>query len=59
MKARSPHTPLRRPQNGTQAPAPGRDRRSQAPGLSRRYPVLGPPSSPLRGTGLKTETMNH
>jgi len=41
----SPQTPLRRPQNGTQAHDLSRELEFVQTGSGRRYPILGPPSS--------------
>jgi len=55
----SPQTPLRRPQNGTQAHDLSRQLGVRQASSGRRYPVLGPPSSPLRGQRTNDDTVNH
>jgi hypothetical protein len=43
----SPQTPLRRPQNGAPGARPELRTRVRQTGSGRRYPILGPPSSPF------------
>jgi hypothetical protein len=43
----SPQTPLRRPQNGAPGAQPEPRTRVRQAGSGRRYPILGPPSSPF------------
>ena len=51
----APRRPKTGPRRTLQAALEGR----KLPGLERRYPVLGPPSSPLRGTGMNDKCVNH
>ena len=53
MKGGSPHTPLRRPQNGTQAHAPGRDRRVASSRPVAALPRFGTAVEPPSGDRIK------
>jgi len=56
MKILVPPSPLRRPQNGTQAHAPGRERGRKLPAWSGATPFWG--FEPLRGHEIENKSVN-
>jgi len=54
-----PRPPLRRPQNGALRARPEPRTRVRKTGSGRRYPVLGPPSSPFGGGTNQVNNVNH